>query len=205
MKTRSRSLCGNRGASFKVLSLRRLSLQMRAHVNSKWFLFQRLLNRFLHAIMPSTFIPLYTMVRNVLKISPSFSLCLANKEYSRRSLNPPAGRLHQNQIPRGSVALALAEKGWKNLTTEKLDVLKCPIVSWLYLFQENADMTGQRHYAALPNKTCPESTEYIAHTLHDGKKKVKRDLKMGRLIFLSFLPCLHTEIHSGLWHYVASL
>lgn len=66
-------------------------------------------------------------------------------------------------------------------------------------------MAGQRHYAALPNKTCPESTEYIAHTLHDGKKKVKRNLKMGRLIFLSFLLCLHIEIHSGLWHYVASL
>ncbi|XP_041491213.1 kynurenine 3-monooxygenase isoform X2 [Microtus oregoni] len=37
-------------------------IEMRAHVNSRWFLFQRLLNRFLHAIMPSTFIPLYTMV-----------------------------------------------------------------------------------------------------------------------------------------------
>ncbi|XP_038946973.1 kynurenine 3-monooxygenase isoform X3 [Rattus norvegicus] len=37
-------------------------IEMRAHVNSRWFLFQRLLDKFLHALMPSTFIPLYTMV-----------------------------------------------------------------------------------------------------------------------------------------------
>lgn len=37
-------------------------IEMRAHVNSRWFLFQKLLDKFLHAIMPSTFIPLYTMV-----------------------------------------------------------------------------------------------------------------------------------------------
>lgn len=37
-------------------------VEMRAHVNSRWFLFQRLLDKCLHAIMPSTFIPLYTMV-----------------------------------------------------------------------------------------------------------------------------------------------
>lgn len=59
----------------------------------------------------------------------------------------PAGCLHQNKIPRGSAALAVAEKGQKNLTTEKLDVL----------------------------------------------------------LFLGFLLCIHTEIPSGLWHYVASL
>ncbi|ELK34841.1 Kynurenine 3-monooxygenase [Myotis davidii] len=35
---------------------------MRAHVNSRWFIFQKNVERFLHAIMPSTFIPLYTMV-----------------------------------------------------------------------------------------------------------------------------------------------
>ncbi|XP_012299152.3 LOW QUALITY PROTEIN: kynurenine 3-monooxygenase [Aotus nancymaae] len=37
-------------------------IEMRAHVNSKWFIFQKNIERFLHAIMPSTFIPLYTMV-----------------------------------------------------------------------------------------------------------------------------------------------
>lgn len=37
-------------------------VEMRAHVNSRWFLFQRLVDKFLHVIMPSTFIPLYTMV-----------------------------------------------------------------------------------------------------------------------------------------------
>ncbi|KAM5237694.1 kynurenine 3-monooxygenase [Ctenodactylus gundi] len=37
-------------------------MEMRAHVNSRWFLFQKNVERLLHAIMPSTFIPLYTMV-----------------------------------------------------------------------------------------------------------------------------------------------
>ncbi|XP_006757724.2 PREDICTED: kynurenine 3-monooxygenase [Myotis davidii] len=37
-------------------------VEMRAHVNSRWFIFQKNVERFLHAIMPSTFIPLYTMV-----------------------------------------------------------------------------------------------------------------------------------------------
>ncbi|XP_063469599.1 kynurenine 3-monooxygenase isoform X3 [Symphalangus syndactylus] len=37
-------------------------IEMRAHVNSSWFIFQKNMERFLHAIMPSTFIPLYTMV-----------------------------------------------------------------------------------------------------------------------------------------------
>lgn len=37
-------------------------IEMRAHVNSSWFIFQKNMGRFLHAIMPSTFIPLYTMV-----------------------------------------------------------------------------------------------------------------------------------------------
>ncbi|XDA81580.1 hypothetical protein R6Z07F_011509 [Ovis aries] len=36
--------------------------EMRAHVNSRWFIFQKNIERLLHAIMPSTFIPLYTMV-----------------------------------------------------------------------------------------------------------------------------------------------
>ncbi|GAB5583358.1 kynurenine 3-monooxygenase [Prionailurus iriomotensis] len=36
-------------------------IEMRAHVNSRWFIFQKTMERFLHAIMPSTFIPLYTM------------------------------------------------------------------------------------------------------------------------------------------------
>ncbi|KAL0609477.1 Kynurenine 3-monooxygenase, partial [Plecturocebus cupreus] len=37
-------------------------IEMRAHVNSGWFIFQMNMERFLHAIMPSTFIPLYSMV-----------------------------------------------------------------------------------------------------------------------------------------------
>ncbi|KAB1258859.1 Kynurenine 3-monooxygenase [Camelus dromedarius] len=37
-------------------------IEMRAHVNSRWFIFQKNIERFLHAIIPSTFIPLYTMV-----------------------------------------------------------------------------------------------------------------------------------------------
>ncbi|KAM8739431.1 kynurenine 3-monooxygenase [Acanthopagrus schlegelii] len=37
-------------------------IEMRAHVNSKWFLFRKHVDNFLHAIMPKTIIPLYTMV-----------------------------------------------------------------------------------------------------------------------------------------------
>uniref|UniRef100_A0A6I8P8C7 Kynurenine 3-monooxygenase n=1 Tax=Ornithorhynchus anatinus TaxID=9258 RepID=A0A6I8P8C7_ORNAN len=37
-------------------------LEMRSHVNSRWFLFRTYLDRVLYALMPSTFIPLYTMV-----------------------------------------------------------------------------------------------------------------------------------------------
>ncbi|XP_072851487.1 kynurenine 3-monooxygenase isoform X3 [Pogona vitticeps] len=36
--------------------------EMREHVNSKWFIFQRNVFNFLHTLMPSTIIPLYTMV-----------------------------------------------------------------------------------------------------------------------------------------------
>uniref|UniRef100_U3J2X4 Kynurenine 3-monooxygenase n=1 Tax=Anas platyrhynchos platyrhynchos TaxID=8840 RepID=U3J2X4_ANAPP len=37
-------------------------LQMREHVNSTWFIFRKRVDNFLHALMPSTIIPLYTMV-----------------------------------------------------------------------------------------------------------------------------------------------
>ncbi|KAM4677544.1 kynurenine 3-monooxygenase [Discoglossus pictus] len=36
--------------------------EMRAHVNSKWFLFRKIVDNVLNTLMPSTFIPLYTMV-----------------------------------------------------------------------------------------------------------------------------------------------
>ncbi|KAJ6665370.1 hypothetical protein lerEdw1_004419 [Lerista edwardsae] len=37
-------------------------VEMRAHVNSKWFIFRKHVDNLLHALFPSTFIPLYTMV-----------------------------------------------------------------------------------------------------------------------------------------------
>ncbi|XP_006022121.1 kynurenine 3-monooxygenase [Alligator sinensis] len=37
-------------------------IEMRAHVNSKWFIFRKYVDNFLHMLMPSTIIPLYTMV-----------------------------------------------------------------------------------------------------------------------------------------------
>ncbi|KAM6956802.1 kynurenine 3-monooxygenase [Aplochiton taeniatus] len=37
-------------------------VEMRAHVNSKWFLFRKYVDNFLHIVMPTTIIPLYTMV-----------------------------------------------------------------------------------------------------------------------------------------------
>ncbi|XP_041418728.1 kynurenine 3-monooxygenase isoform X2 [Xenopus laevis] len=36
--------------------------EMRAHVNSTWFIFRKRIDNILNAIMPTTFIPLYTMV-----------------------------------------------------------------------------------------------------------------------------------------------
>ncbi|KAM6916048.1 kynurenine 3-monooxygenase [Xenentodon cancila] len=37
-------------------------IEMRAHVNSRWFLFRKYVDNFLHVLMPKTIIPLYTMV-----------------------------------------------------------------------------------------------------------------------------------------------
>uniref|UniRef100_A0A8C9R7Y6 Kynurenine 3-monooxygenase n=1 Tax=Scleropages formosus TaxID=113540 RepID=A0A8C9R7Y6_SCLFO len=37
-------------------------IEMRAHVNSRWFRFRKHLDNFLHFLMPTTMIPLYTMV-----------------------------------------------------------------------------------------------------------------------------------------------
>ncbi|XP_028325250.1 kynurenine 3-monooxygenase isoform X1 [Gouania willdenowi] len=37
-------------------------VEMRAHVNSKWFLFRKHVDNILHFVMPKTIIPLYTMV-----------------------------------------------------------------------------------------------------------------------------------------------
>ncbi|XP_076025366.1 kynurenine 3-monooxygenase isoform X2 [Genypterus blacodes] len=37
-------------------------IEMRAHVNSKWFLFRKHVDNFLHFLMPKKIIPLYTMV-----------------------------------------------------------------------------------------------------------------------------------------------
>uniref|UniRef100_A0A3Q3J3B9 FAD-binding domain-containing protein n=1 Tax=Monopterus albus TaxID=43700 RepID=A0A3Q3J3B9_MONAL len=37
-------------------------VEMRAHVNSRWFLFRKHVDNFLHFLMPKTIIPLYTMI-----------------------------------------------------------------------------------------------------------------------------------------------
>ncbi|POI35775.1 hypothetical protein CIB84_000473 [Bambusicola thoracicus] len=37
-------------------------VEMREHVNSTWFIFRKQINNLLHTLMPSTIIPLYTMV-----------------------------------------------------------------------------------------------------------------------------------------------
>ncbi|KAJ8248237.1 hypothetical protein GJAV_G00239880 [Gymnothorax javanicus] len=37
-------------------------IEMRSHVNSKWFLFRKYVDNFLHFLLPSAIIPLYTMV-----------------------------------------------------------------------------------------------------------------------------------------------
>ncbi|XP_017290560.1 kynurenine 3-monooxygenase [Kryptolebias marmoratus] len=37
-------------------------VEMRAHVNSRWFLFRKRVDNFLHFLMPKTIVPLYTMV-----------------------------------------------------------------------------------------------------------------------------------------------
>lgn len=45
-------------------------LQMREHVNSTWFIFRKRVDNFLHALMPSTIVPLYTMVSQ--RVIPHF-------------------------------------------------------------------------------------------------------------------------------------
>ena len=82
---------------FKTLAL----LQMRAHVNSRWFIFQKNVERFLHAVMPSTFIPLYTMVRSELGLFLILIFSLAIKEYTEYwySLNFLTGLIFQNKVP----------------------------------------------------------------------------------------------------------
>lgn len=53
--------------------------QMRAHVNSSYFLFRKYLDNFLHFIMPKTIIPLYTMVRAFLcSVSSCFLLAVSS-------------------------------------------------------------------------------------------------------------------------------
>ncbi len=37
-------------------------IEMRDRVNSRWFVFRKHLDNFLHAVLPNTYIPLYTMV-----------------------------------------------------------------------------------------------------------------------------------------------
>lgn len=44
-----------------------LVLQMRAHVNSRWFLFRKHVDNVLHFLLPRTIVPLYTMVRSPVK------------------------------------------------------------------------------------------------------------------------------------------
>lgn len=90
-------------------------LQMRAHVNSRWFLFQKNIERFLHDIMPSTFIPLYTMVRPGFKTPPLEFFVQPLNNAQKYLLNFPTGHFFQNKISRGSAALALAKKGWNRL------------------------------------------------------------------------------------------
>lgn len=77
---------------------------MRAHVNSRWFLFRKQLDNLLYAIVPTAVIPLYTMVgdgscstsRNIAAISAVFSSF--------------AGHLHSNSVPRSGGALAMAKQ-----------------------------------------------------------------------------------------------
>lgn len=49
-------------------------LQMRAHVNSRWFLFRKYVDNFLHYLMPKTIIPLYTMasvkINKIMAVKP---------------------------------------------------------------------------------------------------------------------------------------
>lgn len=46
------------------------------------------------------------------------------------------------------------------------------------------DVTGQRHYAYLPDKTCLKSTDYGTHTLPMGVGK-QRELDKGTVTDIS--------------------
>ncbi|XP_075720467.1 kynurenine 3-monooxygenase isoform X2 [Rhinoderma darwinii] len=48
--------------------------EMRSHVNSKWFLYRKYIDNVLHILMPSTFIPLYSMVINTGLVTFGFAV-----------------------------------------------------------------------------------------------------------------------------------
>ena len=104
---------------------------MRAHVNSKWFLFRKHVDNFLHIIMPRTIIPLYTMVNSSYwsyKWTNDFVIWLEMLKISflcasvfSCNLNP--GNFHQDKVPWGNQALALARQS-KRLLSDLLSLFK---------------------------------------------------------------------------------
>ena len=89
---------------------------MRAHVNSKWFLFRKKVDDILHFLLPKTIVPLYTMASVAFEQTSETICCMFITVRKIRNCVWPfdclrAGHLHQNQIPRGLAALALAEQG----------------------------------------------------------------------------------------------
>lgn len=143
---------------------------MRAHVNSRWFLFRKRLDNFLYAIMPKTIIPLYTMVSDH---------CRTN--YLRGISQPPqryflsfTGHLHSNSLPWSSGALALAKqsKMEKRLFFQSRRLLQTDseacismhswtlMVNWSIVFGPLSDrgrwplVTSASHHSYLKYKNC---------------------------------------------------
>lgn len=84
---------------------------MRAHVNSKWFLFRKHVDNLLHFLMPRSIIPLYTMVRLTWDLRCTFVGVCAEKTPQKNSkvfLFP--GYFHQDSVQRCRDALALARQ-----------------------------------------------------------------------------------------------
>lgn len=80
--------------------------QMRAHVNSKWFLFRKHVDNVLHFFLPKTIIPLYTMV----SVLPSNHHFCEMPTSSSWFYFCSVGHFYQDPIPSGCGALALAKQ-----------------------------------------------------------------------------------------------
>merc|ERR1712071_425630 len=80
-------------------------IEMRHLVNSRWFRVRKMVDSFLHATLPRTWVPLYTTVTFT---RTPYRLCITNKEWQDRMLN-------RTLCFSGVVAAVAAICSWKGI------------------------------------------------------------------------------------------